>query len=244
MFFFADRALIIKFLVENYPNDNGADPIYIDMNNVRNPNQMPVGKGESQEQPSACSSKSGAMEASSSKASRYDWPVGETKKLLVSIKDNKDKFEDAKNKNSVWSTIAEDLGIAGITGHQCRERYYTLKKAYRKFVTDSNKTGNKRPKPFIYDELMADIVQDDPIFTPVVAKGTLGVASHTDQSESDADVSAVSEESGSVSQPKKKKTQVEELKEYMQQRDERFLEALASMNEKQNKLMEKLIEKL
>ena len=93
---------------------------------------------------------------------------------------------------------------------------------------------------------MADIVQDDPTFTPVVANGILGEASPTDQAESDAygNGSAVSEESGSDSQPKKEKTQVEELKEYMQQRDERFLEVLSSINEKQNKVMEKLIGKL
>lgn len=230
----ADQDLITNFVVKNYPNDQGNDPIYLDMNKVRN------SKSEDQEQPIPCGSKNGATESSQSKTTRYDWPVGETKKLLTLIKDKKAMFEDAKNKNSVWFNIAEELGVAEITGHQCRERYYTLKKAYRKFITDSNKSGNKRPKPFVYEDLMADIIQNDPTFSPVVSKGTLEVTTPTDPSYSDA---AVDEESP-VSHPKKKKTQIEDLKEYMQERDERFLEALTSMNEKQNKLMEKLIEKL
>jgi hypothetical protein len=177
----------------------------------------------------------------------------------VTIKSKSAKFEEAKNKRSVWSTIAEELGMNHITGDKCRERYYTLKKAYRKFVEDSKKTGNKRPKPFIYTELMADIVQDDPTFIPVAAKGTLVSPMESDADESDDNGSVQqkkkkksqpedadeSDDNGSV-QPKKKKkkSQLEELKEYMQERDERFIQALGSMNEKQNKLMEKLIEKL
>jgi hypothetical protein len=41
-----------------------------------------------------------------------------------------------------------------------------------------------------------------------------------------------------------KKNSTEELREYLQERDDKFLNAFKEMQEKQNKLMEKLIEKL
>ena len=55
----ADRALFIKFLVENYPNDDGTNRIYIDMDKVRNLHQAPVGKADAQEQPPPVAAKMG-----------------------------------------------------------------------------------------------------------------------------------------------------------------------------------------
>lgn len=173
---------------------------------------------------------------------RFDWTFDTTNQLLTCIKDNEQRFEKATNKNSVWNFIASALKGLSVTGLQCRERYYTLKKAYRKFNAESNKTGNKRPRPFLYEDLMADILQNDPTFSPVVAKGTL---KHDQDNTSEDDDEEPGTSSKSQQQPhKKKKTQFDHLKEYMEERDQHFLDALKDMNEKQNKLMEKLIEKL
>ena len=38
-------------------------------------------------------------------------------------------------------------------------------------MTESSQTGNKTPKPFIYENLMTDILKDDPAFNPPVVKG-------------------------------------------------------------------------
>lgn len=226
----ADEVIIEEFLKKILPDEPGADTVYLDLDKVRD---MRSASGTSK-----CTE---TNDEERPFKTRYEWPVEVTKKLLCTIKESKSKFENATNKNSVWLDIAKQMGTVNVTGQQCRERYYTLKKAYRKFVADSKKTGNKRPKPFIYEELMADIVLDDPTFTPVVAKGTLDPPN--DQPESDTDGSR--EVGPSVSEPeRKKKSQMDELKEYMAERDERFLKALNDMNAKQNALMEELIEKL
>lgn len=40
-------------------------------------------------------------------------------------------------------------------------------------MTESSQTGNKTPKPFIYESLMTDILKDYPAFNPPVVKGSL-----------------------------------------------------------------------
>ena len=81
-----------------------------------------------------------------------EWTVDGTKRMNNEI----DYFEKADNKKSAWIKIAKLVGKA--TPGQCRERYYTLKKNYRKFLAESQQTGNRRPKPFIYEKLMADVL--------------------------------------------------------------------------------------
>lgn len=44
--------------------------------------------------------------------------------------------------------------------------------------------------------------------------------------------------------PAKKRNRIDELKQFLEERDNRFLEAMKDMQNTQNKLMEKLIEKL
>ena len=166
--------------------------------------------------------------------------------MLMIMKDEKDTFEKADNKKSAWVKIAKLVGKA--TPDQCRERYYTLKKNYRKFLSESQQTGNRRPKPFIYEQLMADVVTDDPCFSPPVARGSL---SHLNKrprsvSDSDSDDGAANKEieEPTPKKPKKKPSKIDELKEYFTERDNTFLAALKEMSDKQNSLMEKLIEKL
>ena len=79
------------------------------------------------------------------KTQPLEWTVEGTKRM----KDEKDTFEKADNKKSVWIKIAKLVGKA--TPGQCRERYYTLKKNYRKFLAEFQQTGNRRPKSFIFE---------------------------------------------------------------------------------------------
>ena len=61
--------------------------------------------------------------------------------MHVIMKDEKDTLEKAYNKKSAWIKIAKLVGKA--TPDQCTERYYTLKKNYRKFLAESQQTGKE-----------------------------------------------------------------------------------------------------
>ena len=89
---------------------------------------------------------------------------------------------------------------------------------------------------------MGEILQDDPTFIPLVTKGSLPAVKNV---EAEVEISSSSDE-GQVqhSSAPPKKTQINELKEFMAERDARFLKTIEDMNERQNKLMEKIIEKL
>lgn len=230
----ADRATTETYIRKVLPVQP-EDPYYLDMDLVRA--SASKGVKETPTPPECQSGNSIEVSEKPSTKSRHEWTYGESEELLVTIKENKAKFEKATNKNSVWGDIANGMGV--MTGTQCREKYYTLKKAYRKHVAESNKTGNKKPRPFLHETLLADILTDDPTFTPVVAKGTLEPVQPEDEDSGES-----SDAPGPSKPKKKKKSQVEELKEYMKERDDKFLEALKEMNTKQNALMEKLIEKL
>lgn len=84
----------------------------------------------------------------------------------------------SRNKKKVWEKLANDLSTADkrtvtITGDQARDRFYTLKRKCRKFVSKSNKTGNKAPTSFLFDKEMKEILHDDPTFKAVCSIGFL-----------------------------------------------------------------------
>lgn len=81
---------------------------------------------------------------------------------------------------------------------------------------------------------MYDLLHDDPGFNPPLLMSSLG-AVETNNSE---------ENLCTEKDPQKKRKCSNELTEYLKERDEKFLNAFKEMHENQNKIMEKLIEKL
>lgn len=87
-------------------------------------------------------------------------------------------MQTPRNKKKVWDDIAaalrqETSGNIIITGEQVRERFYTLKREYRKYLLESNKSGNKRPRPFLLEKGIEETLGKDPTFVPVAARGSL-----------------------------------------------------------------------
>lgn len=85
---------------------------------------------------------------------RLEWGLLKTKKFLSVYKENKDAMGTSRNKKKVWEKIANDLSTADkstvtITGDQARDRFYTLKRKYHKYISESNKTGNKAPSFYL-----------------------------------------------------------------------------------------------
>ena len=107
-----------------------------------------------------------------------------------------EQLQTSRNKQKVWDGIAASLrdeigGNLTITGQQARERFYTLKRGYRKYIEDSNKTGNKRPRPFPLENEMADILKKAQIFNPIGVRGslsTLQTANSDEEGEDDSNL--------------------------------------------------------
>ena len=121
------------------------------------------------------------------------------------------------------------------------------------------RTGDKRPKPFVFEKEMHDLLQGDPAFKPVVVRISFGVKEvnnnvvtslpvsddENDNDDSSVSVSSRSTSSVSSSNPSasKKKRKVDDHREYLEKRDDKFFKALKEMQETQNKLIETLIDK-
>jgi hypothetical protein len=179
-------------------------------------------------------------DSSDSEKSRFDWKFCETKELLGVLKTRKERKENfTKN---MWKSVATELkgrlkSKKSPSPEQCREKFYSLRRSYRNFIAEKKKTGNKRIKPFIHESEMYDILHDDPAFSPPIVMSFFGTV---ETCESDESTSMTEKDP-----PRKKRnTSNDDLKEYLRERDERFLNAFKEMQEKQNKIMEKLIEKL
>lgn len=106
--------------------------------------------------------------------------------------------------------------------------------SYRNYIAEKKQTGNKRIKQFLHQSVMSELLHDDPEFNPPLLMSSLG-AVETKNSE---------ENSCTEKDPPKKRKCSNELTEYLKKRDEKFLNAFKEMHEKQNKIKEKLIEKL
>ena len=97
---------------------------------------------------------------------------------------------------------------------------------------ESKKTGNRRPKPFIFESEMLNILEGDPALKPVVMKSSFGAneinnnVAYTDDELGDKDdeeTASTSSSSSSTPNPnqksKGKKRKVDELQEYLTERN-------------------------
>ena len=88
-------------------------------------------------------------------------------------------MQSTKNKKKILEQIAKSVSsdtTLKVTGEQARERFYTIKRSYSKYLTESKKTGNGRPKIFLLETEMADILQNDPTFKPICTRGSLPIS--------------------------------------------------------------------
>ena len=104
---------------------------------------------------------------------------------------------------------------------------------------------------------MFQLLEDDPAFRPLVLRSSLGTKEINNIADENSDDSpngedhrednpgpSASTSSTSNSCRPKKKRKVDDVKEYLAERDDKFLSMMKEMQEKQNKLLEKLIDKL
>ena len=73
----------------------------------------------------------------------------------------------------ITKTISKKTSNNPTAGH-CREKYYSLKRGYRNFGLDSQQTGNKRPKPYLFENEMPFLLENYLAFKPLVIKSSLG----------------------------------------------------------------------
>lgn len=130
------------------------------------------------------------------KKGRLEWGIYMSRKLLSIYKENADTLQTTQNKKKVWDDIAaalrqETSSNINITGEQAREKFYTLKRGYRKYVSESNKSGNKRPRPLLLEKEMEEILAKDPTFAPVAARGSLTKPGTQDSDEEEDEESQV-----------------------------------------------------
>lgn len=99
-----------------------------------------------------------------------------TKTLLAVLKEKKDRKETfTKNMWRKVSVSSKEKGLEReLKPDQCREEFYSLRRVYRNFTAQKGKTGNKRPKPFVHEEDMFQLLHDNPSFNPPVLKSSLG----------------------------------------------------------------------
>lgn len=181
------------------------------------------------------------------KKGRLEWGIYMSRKLLSIYKENADTLQTTRNKKKVWDDIAaalrqETSSNINITGEQAREKFYTLKRGYRKYVSESNKSGNKRPRPLLLEKEMEEILAKDPTFAPVAARGSLTKPGTQDSDEEEDEESQVN--TTPPPEKRRKKNKTEELRKILEERDDKFLNTLREMQESQNAVLNKIIEKL
>lgn len=101
---------------------------------------------------------------------RYNWKFHDTKLLLKVLSEKKEKNQNFAIIKHLWGSVAKELEKElkknKPNSGQCREKFYALKTAYRSFISESGKTGNRRQKPFLYETEMHDLLHNDPAFRP------------------------------------------------------------------------------
>ena len=110
------------------------------------------------------------------------------------------------------------------TADQCREKFYSLKRGYRKYLSETCKTGNKRLRPFVYEEQMEELLRDDPAFKPLVVKSSLGREEINNNSQNKADSDDDDDDDVNNIKPagtkKRRVSKADSLREYLKERDE------------------------
>jgi hypothetical protein len=132
-------------------------------------------------------------------------------------------LQSTKNKKKIWEQIAKSVSsdtTLKVTGEQARERFYTIKRSYSKYLTESKKTGNGRPKIFLLETEMADILQNDPTFKPICTRDSLPISGIVVKEEEERET----EETNQKTPPakKKKNNNMEDIKKMLQKRDEKL----------------------
>ncbi|CAG2233791.1 unnamed protein product [Mytilus edulis] len=159
--------------------------------------------------------------------SRYDWGERETRFLIQLITDNWKKLELAYNKKPIWLDISvklnQTLAIKKQPQDQCREKWNTLKKTYKSYKRQCSLTGNRKPRPFLFESDLDDLMLNDPSITPVLTMGsnTGAVDSEdiTTNNTTERESTSSANKSTKKSCKKAKKSDVEDLKEYFEERD-------------------------
>ena len=193
--------------------------------------------------------------------SRFNWKISTTRLLLNTLVDRKKSSKEFILTKKVWPETAQEMRKNPVTGGhpnsiQCREKFYSLKRGYRKFLTESKKTGNKRPRPFLFEDDMQLLLEDDPAFKPLLLRSSFGTKEVNNNLQYANDVNEDTDEetdklstcsttsSSTTSVNKTKRSKTDELKDYFTQRDEKFMSFMREMQDKNNSVLEKLIEKL
>jgi hypothetical protein len=279
-FFFLDVQKVTSDLKPHLPSEPPADPLYIDM--VDGHMVVPSLLFQGQDVPK--SSSPGVVEKGvcgtiqeveienyddeeevPSNSTRFDWKLTTVRKLLNILEDKKKNMgNDFVLTKKVWPEIEREMtksckssAACSPSAIQCREKFYSLKRAYRKYLSDCKKTGNRRPKPFLYENEMELILEGDPAFKPVYLRSSLGLDvsqeipdEESKSSSSSENVGASSEGSTSVAvdhdtkNSSSRKRKGEDLKEYLEKRDKQFLDTLKEMQNQNNELLRQLIDKL
>ncbi|VDI05194.1 Hypothetical predicted protein [Mytilus galloprovincialis] len=184
-------------------------------------------------------------------SSRYDWGERETRFLIQLITDNWKKLELAYNKKPIWLDISVKLNetmATKLTQDQCREKWNTLKKTYKSYKRQCSLTGNRKPRPFLFESDLDDLMLNDPSITPVLTMGSnTGVIDGEDittNNTTERESTSSANKSTKKSCKRAKKSDVEDLKEYFEERDKKFMNTLEKMFEKNTEVMEKLVDKL
>ncbi|XP_062617901.1 uncharacterized protein LOC134279506 [Saccostrea cucullata] len=190
---------------------------------------------------------------------RFDWKTSATKKLLTILIDKKKETSDFALSKKIWPMVADQIKRATSyqpSAIQCREKFYSLKRSYRHFLIESKKTGNRRPKQFTFEMEMEAILENDPSFKPLVMKSSFGakeINNNDDVEDSDEDqdgedgeeTASTSTSTSSLSRKNKgKKRKLDELKEFLTERDNALCKQLNEMQQKTNSILEKLVDKL
>jgi len=262
--FYIDADMVKDQLSKKLPKGPTENPIYFEIVNgevalpgviiAGNDRQTPEPENSQQEEIHTSVSDDNHEDDDNSSTSRYEWKTTITRKMLSILEDKKTASDkDFILTKKLWADvakcIAKDISGSAPSATQCREKFYSLKRGYRKFLSECKKTGNKRPKPFYFETEMQLLLNDDPAFKPPVLKSSLGTqevnnnnSGNQDDDEEEEDV--VDPKSTHTAPPAKKRNRFDELKQFLEERDNRFVEAMKGMQDTQNKLMEKLIEKL
>lgn len=170
-----------------------------------------------------------------------------SRKLLSVYKENDDTLQTTRNKKKVWDDIAATLrqetsSNINITGEQAREKFYTLKRGYRKYVSESNKSGNKRPQPFLLEKEMEEILAKDPTFAPVATRCSLTKPGNQESDEEEDDESQIN--TTPPPEKRRKKNKTEELRKILEEMDDKFLNTLREMQDSQKAVLNKIFEKV
>jgi hypothetical protein len=150
---------------------------------------------------------------------RYEWRPSTTEALLNILVDKKRESPDSFSLNlKTWPVVSKELAKT-VSHHpsstQCREKFYSLKRSYRKFLNDSKKT-------YAFESEMSAVLDGDPSIMPPMLRSSLGLStSDHDTLSDDTDEESTSSVQGPLPKPRKRK--MDEMREYFEEQDKKNL---------------------